>query len=153
MTSDLTGQHRGVGTGQAGSSQGPAPRAWDGMGGGHEWPMGQGHTLPPPSRVLCQTSGSVRMGSSALAPWAPLSLAGMRDTFFYRHQLCPPPASRGASWESWCQRGPCVPAPPPGSANRPPPPLSRPINGWVMSAEGAGEGRGCRCHRRWHRGC
>ena len=42
-------------------------------------------------------------------------------------QLCPPPASRGASWEPWCQGAPGVPAPswavPAGP--RPPPPQAQ----------------------------
>lgn len=124
-------------------SKGPGGGGERGSGGAHG-----GRAIPPLSRVLCQTPGSVRMGSSALALRAPSLWQACSACSPL--QLCPPPASLGASWEPWCQGGPRSPCPLPGSASQPPLPPG-PAMG-VTSAGGAGEGRGCRCHRRWHGG-
>lgn len=139
MTSDPTGLHKGVGTGQAGSSQGPAPRA---LGGkrvmrGPRWGV----------HLLFSHQGSVP--DSRQRPRGQLSLGAVGTPLSGRHMRLLPsllsavPAScqPGSQLGTLVPGGPQSPCPLPGSASQPPPPPSRPSNGWVMSAGGVG-GRG-----------
>lgn len=138
MTSDPTGLHRGVGTGQAASSQGPAARA---LGGGG--PRGAHRGRHSPSSLR----GSVP--NPRPSPSGQLSPGTMGTPLSGRHEApAPPPSAVPTSCQPGSQLGTLVPGGPRspcpllGSASRPPPPPPRPSNGWVMSAGGAGEGQG-----------
>lgn len=137
MTSDPTGLHSGVGTGQAASSQSLASRALG--GGGSHGPTGGALSLLPPGFWAKARAGS---------EWAAQPWHCRYPSLWQARGACYPPSAVPTSCQPGSQLGTLVPGGPRspcpllGSASRPPPPPPRPSNGWVMSAGGAGEGQG-----------